>query len=118
MSTPRTGPPDHIEAMQSAMSDPKVVAEVQSALAPYMPVIAALEKMIDDNDDHRVADIYRDIGSNLCDLLDLLDVPYDPSLGMLILQQLGGRMARSPEKWSRYTEEIAPAVNRRRLTPS
>lgn len=108
--------PNHIEAMQSAMADPNVVAEVQNALAPYMPVMEALERMIDrKEDDPRANDIFKEIASNLCDLLDLLGVPYDPSLGLLILQQLGARMASHPENWARYTQEIAPRVNERRL---
>ena len=51
----------------------------------------------------------------VCDLCAHLGVEYDPAIGTLLLQYVGGIMGSSPEKWERYTTDVAPQCNVNKL---
>lgn len=111
---PNDQSPHPIEAMQSAMSDPEVVKQVQAQLLRYQPSVARLGELVEDQDPIAVACV-KEIGCFVCDLCDRLGVEYDPAIGGVLLQWVGAMMSESPEKWEKYTREIAPQCNANKL---
>ena len=100
--------------MQSVLSDPEVVARIQEQLLRYQPTMEDLEAKLAAGDPVAKGCL-REIACYLCDLCAHLGVDYDPAIGTLILQFVGGIMAQSPEKWVTYTREVAPGCNANKL---
>lgn len=106
-------PNETLDASLGAMSDPAVRRQVEQRLAQYEPILTRLDRLID-QEDPVVRDYLKDIACYTCGLIDHLGVDFDPGLALLLLQRIGHMMAESPERWERYTSQVAPGANANR----
>jgi hypothetical protein len=103
-----------IQRMQSAMSDPDLVRQVQEQFLRYQPSMKRVQELVAARDIVTMVCV-REIACYLCDLCARLETEYDPAIGQLLLQHVGKLMAQAPARWEEYTRDIAPGCNASKL---